>query len=343
MTPEVPSTTPRCCPACEGVRDLALVEQWRDPVAGVFYRLHRCGTCGLVFSDPREAVGSDWYAKSAPLRAQEARPPAAGDWRFLRFLDAGLREGRVLDVGCGDGGFLSLSSARGWHSVGVDYDSRVIALAQAKGLDAHAGDYADFLKSRSAKEFDAVTMFDVLEHAAEPRALLELIKPVLKRGGHLAITFPNEGRPILFHREEYDYPPHHFTRWNVRALRGFLEGQGFAIVTLETVGPSTRWFSEILFDALIAPYAVAWARSLLFGPEAKGPITVLYAAGNSGKERPSGAKGFFLQKSRRQALVNVFKSACRIFTYPAGAALSLVYHLKRNSGEYLYCLARYEG
>jgi SAM-dependent methyltransferase len=336
--------TPRCCPACEGARDLALVEEWRDPVAGAAYRMHRCGTCGLVFSDPRDQVGSDWYAKAAPLRAKEERPPASGDWRFQRFLDAGLPPGRVLDVGCGDGGFLFLAAARGWRGVGVDYDARVIARAQAKSLDAHANDYADFLKSRSAKEFDAVTLFDVLEHAPEPRALLALIKPVLKRDGHLAITFPNETRPILFRREDYDYPPHHFTRWNVRSLRGFLEGEGFAIEALETFGPSVRWFSEILFDGLIAPSALGLARRILFGSSSTGTLTDLYSSTAAPAPGAQGAvKGLLAGKARRQALVDAFKLACRLITYPLGAILALAYRLKRNSGEYLYCLARYEG
>jgi SAM-dependent methyltransferase len=209
-------------------------------------------------------------------------------------------------------------------------------------LDAHSGDYTDFLKSRSAKEFDAVTLFDVLEHSPEPRAMLELIKPVLKRGGHLAITFPNEARPILFRREEYDYPPHHFTRWNVRSLRGFLEGQGFAIDILETVGPSVRWFSEVLFDGLIAPHALALARRVLFGAKSEGTITALYSAAPGDTARGTKKKVFF-NKSRRQALVDAFKRACRIVTYPAGAVLALACRLKRNSGEYLFCLARYEG
>jgi SAM-dependent methyltransferase len=215
----------------------------------------------------------------------------------------------------------------------------VIEHARAKGLDAHARDYADFLKTRSAKEFDAVTLFDVLEHAPEPRELLGLIKPVLKRGGRLAITFPNAARPILFRREDYDYPPHHFTRWNVHALRGFLEGEGFEIETLETVGPSVRFFSEILFDGLIAPGALALARRALFGRGAEGSITGLYTAAPSAAE--SGPRGFLGDKARRQALVDAFKAACRIVTYPAGLILALAYRLRKDSGEYLYCLARY--
>src|SRR5690348_17161171 len=111
--------TPRNCPAGEGVRDVAVVEAWRDPVAGTAYRTHRCGTCGLVFSDPRAPVGSHWYEKSAPLRAKENRPPPEGDWRFLRFFAAGVPAGRVLDVGCGDGGFMRLAAERGWKATGV--------------------------------------------------------------------------------------------------------------------------------------------------------------------------------------------------------------------------------
>ena len=333
--------TPRSCPACEGVRDLALVEEWRDPIGGTAYRMHRCGTCGLVFADPRDPVGSDWYEKSAPLRAKEDRSSPERDWRFLKFFIKDIPVGRVLDIGCGDGGFLGLAEARGWKAVGVDYDARVIALARGKGLDVQARDYADFLKERSAKEFDVVTLFDVLEHVSEPRALLALIKPILKRGGRLMITFPNETRPILFRREDYDYPPHHFTRWNSHALRGFLEGEGFAIENLETVGPSVRWFSEILFDGLIAPGALGLARRVLFGAAAEGPITALYSSG-SPEMTTSGARRLFIDKSRRQALVDAFKRACRLVTYPIGAILALVYRLRKDSGEYLYCLARYE-
>lgn len=335
--------TPRC-PACEGSRDAVFVEERRDPVGGVLYRLHRCGACGVVFSDPRDPVGPDWYEKAAPLRAAETRSAPTTDARFSWFLGRGLTPGRLLDVGCGGGGFLAEAGARGWKATGVDYEERMIALARERGLDAHAADLGDFLKTRAAKEFDAVTLFDVLEHSPEPRALLASLKPVLKRGGHLAVTFPNAGRPAWFGRESFDYPPHHFTRWDSAALTDFLRREGFAVVETRTPGPTVRWFSEVMFYGLIAPAAVSAVRRVLFGPESRGTLTDLYAAGAAvpSAAPPDGLKGFLADPAHRRRAANTFKYACRLVTYPAGALLALACRLRKGSGEYLYCLARYD-
>ena len=335
-----PNPGPRVCPGCSSSRGFAPLEERRDPIGGVLYRLWRCGACGLTFSEPRDPVGPEWYEKSEPLRAREAAYEPARDWRFRRFLSAGLAPGKVLDLGCGRGGFMELAARAGWKAVGVDYEARMVELARARGLDAHAQDFVAFLKGRAAKEFDAVVLFDVLEHAPEPAALLAAIKPVLKRGGHLAITFPNADRPHPFGVEAYDYPPHHFTRWTPRALRVFLESRGFAIVVLTTVGPSVYWASETLFYGLIAPPALALAKRLFFGRRASGTITDLYAA--SGTEAP-GAGALLADKGRRQDLVAFFKRACRLATWPLGLLLALGCRLKPGSGEDLYCLSRYDG
>jgi SAM-dependent methyltransferase len=299
------------------------------------YRLYRCGTCGVVFAEPRDPIGPEWYVAAAPLRATDARESSdpSKDWRYRRFLAEGLPPGKVLDIGCGDGGFLSLAAERGWTCVGVDYEERMIALARAKGLDA------------TAKEFDAVVLFDVLEHATEPRDLLERVKPVLKRGGHLAVTLPNDRRPRLFPRELYDYPPHHFTRWNADSLGALLRSEGFAVVRAETPGPSAWWFSEEMFFAWIAPPAVALARKILFGPEASGTLSQLYGAGQAASSavEPDGLKRLLADGGRRQKATNALKRACRLFTLPLGAVLSVFYRLLRpGSGEHLFVLARYD-
>lgn len=334
----------RACPACEGSREPAFVEEKRDPVGGVNYRLHRCANCGLVFCDPRDPVGPEWYEKAAPLRAVETRSAPQSDARFAWFLGLGLSPGRLLDVGCGGGGFMAAATARGWKATGVDYEERMIALAREQGLDAYAQDLYKFLKSRAAKEFDAAVLFDVLEHSPEPRELLAAIKPVLKRGGHLAVTFPNEERPAWFGRESFDYPPHHFTRWNASALRGFLQREGFTVVDLRTAGPSVRWFSEVIFYGWLAPSAVSAVRRILFGPDSRGTLTDLYSAGAAAPSAapPDGLKGFLADPSHRKAAADAFKYACRLVTYPVAAVLALACRLRPRSGEYLYCLARYD-
>jgi SAM-dependent methyltransferase len=332
------------CPACAGARAGNFFEERRDPIGGALYRLYRCPDCGVAFAEPRDPVGPDWYEKEAPLRAQEPRPAPDRDWRFRRFLDAGLTPGRVLDVGCGDGRFLQFAQTRGWTGVGVDYEERMIALARAKGVDAHARDFAEFFKAQPPAAFDAAVMFDVLEHAPEPRVLLAALKPALKGGAHLAITFPNDARPAWFGREDYDYPPHHFTRWTAAALRGFLEREGFTVVALDVIGPSVLWFSEMLFDRLIAPSALGAARRVLFGSRARGTLTGLYSSGAavaSSGPAPRGLKGFLADPVRRRRASGLFKYACRAVTYPVGVLLVLVCRLRGGRGEYLYALARY--
>lgn len=336
--------TSSSCPACANSRDLAFVEERRDPIGGVVYTLRRCQNCGLIFSDPRDPVGPDWYEKSAPLRAVEARGNPHDDSRFTWFFSSDLFPGRLLDLGCGDGGFLSEAVTCGWKAVGVDYESRMIALAREKGLDAHAQDFETFLKGRAAKEFDVVTLFDVLEHTGEPREMLTMIKPVLKRGGHLAITFPNANRPAWFGRESFDYPPHHFTRWTPAALKNFLEREGFSVVEMKTPGPSVRWFSEVIFHGVISPAAIGLVKRILFGRQTHGSLTSLYEA-SPATDSPSvqgPIKKYLAEPDRRRVAANVFRYAARFLTYPIGAVLVLACRLRRGSGEYLYCLARFE-
>ena len=320
------------------------MEEWRDPIGGVVYSLSRCSACGVVFSDPRDLVGPDWYEKSAPLRAVEIRGTPRSDPRFSWFLNAGLAPARLLDIGCGDGGFMEVAACEGWKTTGVDYESRMIELARAKGLDAHCAELAAFLKRRAAKEFDTVTLFDVLEHTPEPRDMIAAIKPVLKRGGHLAVTFPNAGRPTWFGRESFDYPPHHFTRWNEDALRLFLEREGFAVVQLRTPGPSVRWFSEVIFHGIISPAIIGIVKKILFGPQSTGSLTSLYEKAPSVESATAqGAIKKYLSKaSRRHAAANAFRYLSRLVTYPIGAVLALLCRFRPGTGEYLYCLARFD-
>lgn len=325
---------PRDCPACGRGGPFSAVESWRDSVAGGQYSLWSCAPCGIVFSEPREPVGADWYEKAAPLRGLEKRPEPGSDWRFRTFLKKKLPPGKILDVGCGDGGFLELAQQNGWKGVGFDYEARMIALGKARGVEVHVSEFAAFCASRAAGEFDAITLFDVLEHTPEPLELLGRLIPLLKKGGHIALTLPNAMRPIPFKREEHDFPPHHFTRWTPEAMRGFLERNGFAVVQQDTGSLKLVYLSDHIYFYALMPFMLSLAKRVLFGKAEEGKtVTELYAS--------LGKTGALADKGLRQNLIDAVKFFLRVITIPVAVLMWLWYRSTCPlPGDCLYTFAR---
>lgn len=327
------------CPACGGPGPFPKVEDWRDPVGGKDYSVHDCPACGVQFSEPRVAVGADWYEKAAPLRGQEYKVAPEQDFRMTWFLSEPLAAGRVLDVGCGDGSFLVRARAEGWTVVGFDYDERMIARARARGVEAVASDFESFCRSRASGEFDAATLFDVLEHTPEPALLLEQVKRLLKKGGHIAVTLPNARRPIPFRREAHDYPPHHFTRWTPEAMRAFLEKHGFSVERQVAGELRVDYISDHLFFFGLMPVALAAAKAVLFGRGKSGTVTELYAS-RSAAATPDAA-GTLADPLVRVRLVEWAKSFTKLVTWPLALVLTAYYRATCElAGDSLYTFAR---
>ncbi|MDX6768227.1 MAG: class I SAM-dependent methyltransferase [Elusimicrobiota bacterium] len=327
------------CPACAGPGPFAKVEDWRDPVAGGAYSLHECPSCGVVFSEPRVAVGAQWYEKAAPLRAREAKAEPAKDWRFVTFLAEPLAPGRLLDVGCGDGAFLALAQTKGWKGLGFDYETRMIERGRGHGVEIVSADFETFCKGRAPGEFDAATLFDVLEHTPEPARLLALLRPLLKEGGRLAITLPNARRPIPFRREQHDYPPHHFTRWSPEAMRAFLEKNGFVVERQDAGHLRVDYLSDHLFFFGLMPFALGAAKAALFGRRKEGTVSELYAAAGGAAAAPE--PGSLADPALRARLVDWLKLLAKPLTWPAAFVMTAYYRATRElSGDCLYTLAR---
>jgi len=94
----------------------------------------------------------------------------------------------ILEIGCGAGGLGQGYVALGHRYIGLDIDSRVIALAQGAGLDARHLDFMDF---ESPERFDVICFSQVLEHALRPRAFLEKVKTLLASPAFIHIDVPN--------------------------------------------------------------------------------------------------------------------------------------------------------
>lgn len=155
----------------------------------------------------------------------------SGDWRFVTCLEqiGPGKDNRLLDIGCGDGGFLALAYESGFDVSGLDVDPRAVDLARTGRniKDVRHGSWTDLEKMNGWKNLDRITMFDVLEHLSSPVAVLSSVSRLLAPGGELIVTVPRLDRyPRLFDKQA-DIPPHHLTLWTGAALTSVLDRAGF--------------------------------------------------------------------------------------------------------------------
>ncbi len=173
-------------------------------------QLEECLDCGLQAFFPLISGSPAFYSS---LSASEAYY-SSSRWEFsqaLRWIDA---QARVIDVGCGDGHFLSLIPHR--DKMGLEFNPAAIAKARARGLDVRAERLAD-TPDHSA---DVITLFQVLEHFVNPLDELREAARSLRTSGFLLLSVPNNdefiGEAI---QHPSNAPPHHPLRWTKIALR----------------------------------------------------------------------------------------------------------------------------
>ncbi len=111
-----------------------------------------------------------------------------------------LEDAQVLDIGCGGGLFLSLLKQESAQVTGIELsDSRAHYAATKHGLEVHKQPIeSDFWQKGYANHFDAVTLWDVIEHVNYPLRTLQSAVKVLKKDGLLLIDTPS--RDSFYHQ-----------------------------------------------------------------------------------------------------------------------------------------------
>ena len=140
----------------------------------------------------------------------------------------GLTAPRVLDFGCGYGGFLSMCSMYGFEAYGVDRSSAKRNNGRFSKVFAEVEDIAGMAP------FHALTLFEVLEHLDDPKGLMLHLRDLLAVGGILVLETPDcSGVRDIETREDYRkiHPLEHINGFTPKTLQDFAERLGFALIS----------------------------------------------------------------------------------------------------------------
>jgi SAM-dependent methyltransferase len=147
--------------------------------------------------------------------------------------------GRILDVGCGGGGFLYRLKQWGWETYGVEPSETGARQAQSLGLTVKHG----MLQGAGFDDefFDVIRLSNVVEHLPDPRATFDEIRRILKPHGIVYITVPNTRSLVfwLFHENWYSLdPPRHVISYSPKTLQALAAATGFQVMAQDfTAGP----------------------------------------------------------------------------------------------------------
>jgi len=162
--------------------------------------------------------------------------------KHLQIVHRYARPGRILDVGCASGLFLSYALQEGWNVTGIEPNEKQCEEAQKKLKGKGEVQCSTLEKARLEGGFDAITLWDVLEHVPDPRRFLHSCRCMLQANGHLFLNVPDldswEAR--LLGRRWPLLLPEHLNYFNRKSLRLCSE---YATLTPIKFGRRFAWFS----------------------------------------------------------------------------------------------------
>lgn len=205
----------------------------------------KCKNCGLVEVDPHPGIDqmlseAIYWANSHHTSVEKVKQHYDPKFQEIAFKDllaiAGqyYLNGRLLDVGCGIGGFVDAAQKAGWDAYGTDI-SPSIQIPQERGLRVFQGQISDL--DLPDRYFDVITLFDVIEHIVDLSTLMANIRRFLRPGGGLIIVTPNLASlpaRLLGSKWSAVEPQDHIILFTPTTLTGFLIKQNLTAMRVLT-------------------------------------------------------------------------------------------------------------
>lgn len=252
------------CPVChsEQIQDLFTAKDYT--VSAEIFTIAKCNSCTHLFTQnvaPQDEIGKYYQSENyiSHSDTQEGivnklyhavrKRTLTGKKKLLQ-LETGKQQGKILDIGCGTGAFLNTMKAAGWESTGLEPDE--VARAKAKELYGLEPKPSHEIFDLPENNYDAITMWHVLEHVHQLHEYVAQLKKMLTTNGRIFIAVPNytsyDAQYYGAHWAAYDLPRHLY-HFSPDSMKNLVEQYG---LTIKKIKP--MWFDSFYVSMLSEQY-----------------------------------------------------------------------------------------
>jgi SAM-dependent methyltransferase len=252
------------CPVCRGSNLRFSLSAADHTVTKETFEIWECGDCSVRFTQnvPSAAVIGKYYQSPEYISHSNTRKGIVNRlYHWVRSYTLGskkrlvrkfttLKTGTLLDVGAGTGAFAATMKKAGWNVTGLEPDETARRNARKQYQLELAP--ADQLYEQPSEQFDAITMWHVLEHVHDLHGYLSNFERVLKTRGTIIIAVPNytsfDADIYGEYWAAYDVPRHlyHFSPHSMDILA---EQHGMQVVAHQPM-----WFDSFYVSMLSERY-----------------------------------------------------------------------------------------
>jgi len=210
---------------------------------------------GYYWKYPRKKIGYEEEYWGVVLDPDGKERNLVGEWedearrtKYLLDVIKILKPGRLLDVGCGPGFFLSTVGDE-WDKYGIDISKKALEYCSKYAKTIHT----NFLDAFEENKFDVVVMNHVIEHLEKPVKYIEEAKKILVNDGILMIATPDFDSACARHfglnfRMLSDKG--HISLFTSASLIKLLEDKGFEMIHVRYPFFETEYFNKENLDRL---------------------------------------------------------------------------------------------
>lgn len=200
-------------------------------------KIETCLECGFVgmTNCAREFVYTENYFQNS--KYDDKKSLAKELKRRRSILESSIPNGAVLDFGCAAGEFVEYI-INSYEAQGCDVSPEAIQLGikRNKRLEKHIwSGKEDTIKGI----FQAICMWDVIEHLEEPHKVVSSLCEHLDEGGYLLLSTPNIGAgfaKLTRKRWPFMTPPEHISFFNKKSMKVFAKKQKLEIISWKSRG-----------------------------------------------------------------------------------------------------------